>query len=301
MITDRSLIYLTSLLGRVTTEYVRSSITCRSCAVWFRGGFNYFTAAEIKKLSQLPREFSQNSRSITILPGGYARAVRLREMAIAADLDIPRYLLWPEIAVLLGYLPDLRQRLLVETLWNTGARLNEALALTPSDFFFNDDMPFVRVRTLKQRAPRSRGRPTLAEQNEPPFRAIPLPDRTYVRRMQEFFATFRLMTKRATPLWNVSSQETPRNWLKAGIRRAEKDGIIFSVNPVTPKTFRHSFAVHLVLNGLHLKQIQALMGHRRSENTEIYTRIFALDVTPDLTFSMPENEARRMLFDTGNG
>lgn len=252
-------------------------------------------------MSHLPREFSQNSRSVTILPGGYARAVRLREMAIAADLDIPRYLLWPEIAVLLGYLPDLRQRLLVETLWNTGARLNEALALTPSDFFFNDDMPFVRVRTLKQRAPRSRGRPTRAEQNEPPFRAIPLPDRTYVRRMQEFFATFRLMTKRATPLWNVSSQETPRNWLKAGIRRAVEDGITFSVNPITPKTFRHSFAVHLVLNGLHLKQIQALMGHRRSENTEIYTRIFALDVTPDLTFSMPENEARRMLFDTGNG
>lgn len=251
--------------------------------------------AEIKFLNTFPRELPQNSHSVTVLPGGYARAVRLREMAIAAGLDVPRYLLWPEITVLLGYLPDLRQRLLIETLWNTGARINEALALTPGDFFFNDALPFVRVRTLKQRAPRSRGRPTLEEQQAPPFRVVPLPDPAYVRRLQEYFATFRLMTRRATPIWDVASQETPRNWLKAAVRRAERDGVRFSVSPITPKTFRHSFGTHLVMNGLHIKQIQSLMGHRRAENTEIYTRIFALDVSADLTFSMPEAEARKLL------
>ncbi|STU54702.1 phage integrase family protein [Klebsiella pneumoniae subsp. ozaenae] len=62
-------------------------------------------------------------------------------MALAASLDVPRYLLAPEIAVLLDYLPDLRQRMLIETLWNTGARINEALALTPGDVFFNGDLP----------------------------------------------------------------------------------------------------------------------------------------------------------------
>lgn len=129
-------------------------------------------------------------------------------MAIAAALDVPRYLLAPEISVLLSYLPDLRQRVLIETLWNTGARINEALALTPSDFFFNADMPFVRLRTLKQRAPRTRGRPTKEEQQEVPFRAVPLPDEDYVRRLQEYFATFRLLTRRATPMWDVASQET---------------------------------------------------------------------------------------------
>lgn len=254
-----------------------------------------FLRVEIKKLSHLPREFSKISRSVTVLPGGYARAVRLREMAIAADLDIPRYLLWPEVSVLLGYLPDLRQRMLIETLWNTGARINEALALTPGDFFFNNDMPFARVKTLKQRAPRSRGRPTLQEQQVTPFRAVPLPDADYVRRLKELFATFRLMTRRATPIWNVASQETPRNWLKAAVRRAEADGMHFSVYPITPKTFRHSYGIHLVMNGVHIKQIQSLMGHKRVENTEIYTRIFTLDVSPDLIFSMPEEEARRLL------
>ncbi|KAA5922131.1 site-specific integrase [Pantoea sp. Bo_2] len=216
-------------------------------------------------------------------------------MAIAADLDVPRYLLAPEIAVLLRYLPDLRQRMLIETLWNTGARINEALALTPADFYFNADMPFVRLRTLKQRAPRSRGRPTREERQEVPFRALPLPDVDYVRRMQAFFATFRLLTRRATPMWDVASQETPRNWIRAAVRRAEQDGVIFSVRPVTPHTFRHSFAVHLLMNGVHIKQVQALMGHKRLENTEVYTRIFALDVTPDLSFSMSSDAALELL------
>lgn len=111
-------------------------------------------------MSIIPLEMGQISRSAISLPGGFARAVRLREMALAASLDVPRYLLAPEIAVLLDYLPDLRQRMLIETLWNTGARINEALALTPGDVFFNGDLPFVRLRTLKQRAPgRGAGRP----------------------------------------------------------------------------------------------------------------------------------------------
>ncbi|WP_052130897.1 site-specific integrase [Erwinia typographi] len=246
-------------------------------------------------MGHLPREISQNSRSALSPPGGYARAVRLREMAMAAGLDVPRYLLAPEVAVLLRCLPDLRQRMLIDTLWNTGARINEALALTPSDFFFNADMPFVRLRTLKQRAPRARGRPTREQRLEVPFRALPLPDGDYVRRMQEFFATFRLMTRRATPVWSVASQETPRNWIRAAVRRAEQDGVIFSVRPVTPHTFRHSYAVHLLMNGVHIKQVQALMGHRRLENTEVYTRLFALDVTPDLTFSMSPDSALELL------
>lgn len=49
------------------------------------------------------------------------------------------------------------------------------------------------------------------------------------------------------------------------------------------------------MNDVHVKQVQALMGHKRLENTEIYTRTFALDVTPDRAFSLPVNEARGLL------
>lgn len=50
-----------------------------------------------------------------------------------------------------------------------------------------------------------------------------------------------------------------------------------------------------MMNGVHIKQVQALMGHKRLENTEVYTRIFALDVTPDLSFSMSSDVALELL------
>lgn len=204
---------------------------------------------------------------------------------------MPRDLLAPEIAVLLDYLPDLRQRMLIETLWNTGARINEALALTPGDVFFNSDLPFVRLRTLKQHAPRPRRRLTKEEQQrrEAPFRAVPLPDAGYVRRLQGYFATFKLLTRRATPMWDVASQETPRNWLRAAVRPGWRDffGAPHHAAHVLPQLCDAS-----AVNDVLVKQVQALMGHKRLENTEIYTRIFALDLTPDLAFSLPVDEAR---------
>ncbi|WP_337049903.1 hypothetical protein [Serratia fonticola] len=82
----------------------------------------------------IPHHDIQISRSAISPMWDYEHAVRLRQMALAADLPLPHYLLAPEVAVLLSYLPDMRQRLLIDTLWNTGARINEALALTRTIF-----------------------------------------------------------------------------------------------------------------------------------------------------------------------
>lgn len=75
-------------------------------------------------------------------------------MVFASALDVSRYLLALEIAGLLDYLPELCLRILIKTLWNISADINEALTLTLGDLFFNCSLPFVRRRTLKQRTPR---------------------------------------------------------------------------------------------------------------------------------------------------
>ncbi len=64
----------------------------------------------------------------------YPAALALRQMSMVHD-ELPKYLLAPEVSALLHYVPDLRRKMLLATLWNTGARINEALALTRGGFF----------------------------------------------------------------------------------------------------------------------------------------------------------------------
>lgn len=81
----------------------------------------------------------------------YPAALALRQMALVQD-ELPKYLLAPEVSALLHYVPDLHRKMLLATLWNTGARINEALALTRADFSLAPPYPFVQLATLKQRA-----------------------------------------------------------------------------------------------------------------------------------------------------
>lgn len=174
-------------------------------------------------MGTLPREVMQNSHSdarghnLTVSDAAryfdYESAVALRNLA-AYGTDMPRYLLAPEVAVLLSKVTDLRKRLFIDALWNTGGRVNEILPLTRGDFVLDDPLtgapltsPFVVLRTLKQRKleaaarsrRRGRGRPTREEQQaereteaeirDNPPRAVPLTDPAFVQRLREWFAT----------------------------------------------------------------------------------------------------------------
>ncbi|HCN9289600.1 TPA: tyrosine-type recombinase/integrase, partial [Escherichia coli] len=71
---------------------------------------------------------------LPIAPGvDFATALSLRRMATSTG-GTTAYLLPPEVSALLHYVPDLRRKMLLAILWNTGARINEALALTRGDF-----------------------------------------------------------------------------------------------------------------------------------------------------------------------
>ena len=74
----------------------------------------------------------------------YPAALALRQMALIQG-KLPKYLLAPEVSALHHYVPDLHRRMLLATLWNTYICINEALALTLSDFSLVPPYPFVGI------------------------------------------------------------------------------------------------------------------------------------------------------------
>lgn len=233
----------------------------------------------------------------------YPAALALRQMALVQD-ELPKYLLAPEVSALLHYVPDLHRKMLFTTLLNTGARINEALALTRADFTLASPYPFVQLATLKQRAEKAARTAGRAPAGMVPHRLVPLSDELYVSQLEMMVATLKIPLERRNKrsgkmekarIWEITDR-TVRTWLSEAVEAAAADGVTFSV-PVTPHTFRHSYAMHMLYAGIPLKVLQALMGHKSMSSTEVYTKVFALDVAARhrVQFQMPEADAVNML------
>ena len=225
----------------------------------------------------------------------YPAALALRQMALVHD-ELPKYLLAPEVSALLHYVPDLHRRMLLATLWNTGARINEALALTRGDFSLAPPYPFVQLATLKQRAEKAARTAGRAPAGSQAHRLVPLSDSQYVSQLEMMVATLKIPLERngrmeKARIWEITDR-TVRTWLNEAVEAAAADDITFSV-PVTPHTFRHSYAMHMLYAGIPLKVLQSLMGHKSVSSTEVYTKVFALDVAARhrVQFQMPADEA----------
>lgn len=256
----------------------------------------------IPPLPALPGSHSVNPAPLPVAID-YPAALALRQMAQVHD-DYPKYLLAPEISALLHYVPDLHRKMLIATLWNTGARINEALALTRENFSLAPPYPFAQLATLKQRTEKAARTAGRLPGGNSAHRLVPLSDPQYVAQLQTMVATLKIPQERRNPksgrmekvrLWTITDR-TVRSWLTEAVEAATQDGVTFSV-PITPHTFRHSYAMHMLYAGIPLKVLQALMGHKSISSTEVYTKVFALDVAARhrVQFSMPELDAIAML------
>jgi site-specific recombinase XerD len=232
----------------------------------------------------------------------YPAALALRQMALVQD-ELPKYLLAPEVSALLHYVPDLHRKMLLATLWNTGARINEALALTRGIFRWHRRIrlcSWPRSNSVRKAA-RTAGRAPAGNQAH---RLVPLSDHQYVSQLQMMVATLKIPLERRNTrtgrtekarIWEITDR-TVRTWIAEAAEAAAADGVTFSV-PVTPHTFRHSYAMHMLYAGIPLKVLQSLMGHKSISSTEVYTKVFALDVAARhrVQFQMPGTEAVAML------
>ena len=148
-----------------------------------------------------------------------------------------------------------RNRAILEVLYSCGLRVSELVSLRISDLFF--DEAFIRVigKGDKQR---------LVPIGEPAMQAVEL----YLSQSRRAY-----VSKKAEDILflNRRGGKLSRQMIFLMIKsQCEKAGI---TKEISPHTFRHSFATHLVENGADLRAVQQMLGHESILTTEIYTHI----------------------------
>lgn len=165
-----------------------------------------------------------------------------------------------------------RDRAILETLYSCGLRVSELCQLKISDLFLDEGFIRVHGKGKKERlVPISQ-------------RAIDELDRWFVDRdgvnirpgNEDFvFLSFR----RGSPLSRISVFHIVKMLcLKVGIR-----------STVSPHTFRHSFATHLLEGGANLRAIQEMLGHEDIGTTEIYMHVDRSHLRQEILNHHPRN------------
>ena len=148
-----------------------------------------------------------------------------------------------------------RNKAIFETLYSCGLRVSELVNLHISDLFLSDGFIRVSGKGNKQR---------LVPIGEPAIKAIGyyFQDRNslnIVRGSEDII------------FLNRRGRKMSREMIFLIVKKhKEKAGII---KDISPHTFRHSFATHLVENGADLRVVQQMLGHESILTTEIYTHI----------------------------
>ncbi len=148
-----------------------------------------------------------------------------------------------------------RNRAILEILYGCGLRVSECCSLKISDIFFDEGFIRVMGKGAKQR---------LVPIGDFAIRHVRfwLADRQRLK-VRRDAADILFLNRRGAPLSRVMVFDIVRKQaLLAGI---SKD--------ISPHTFRHSFATHLVENGADLRAVQEMLGHESVLTTEIYTHI----------------------------
>lgn len=148
-----------------------------------------------------------------------------------------------------------RNRAMLEVLYSCGLRVSELISLRYSDVYFDEGFIRVEGKGSKQR---------LVPISETAIREIKnyLLDRNLMV-VKKGFEDILFLSRRGTALsrimvFHIIKQQT------------EMAGVHINVSP---HTFRHSFATHLLEGGANLRAIQEMLGHEKITTTEIYTHI----------------------------
>ena len=149
-----------------------------------------------------------------------------------------------------------RNRAIIETLYGSGLRVSELVELTLSNIFFKENIIRVFGKGGKHRL---------------------VPMGAYAKKYLEIYID------EIRALQKIDSKSEDVVFLNRNGKKLTRMMIFTIIKALLPKanikknisphSFRHSFATHLLENGADLRTIQTLLGHESITTTEIYTHL----------------------------
>ena len=221
---------------------------------------NYLT-----RMYDLGREKSSQARALSGIKSFFNYLI-LNDMIEASPAELieapktsrplPDTLTTAEIDRLIGSIDasttkGLRDRAILELLYSCGLRVSELCELRIGDLFFGEGYIRVTGKGDKQRL---------------------VPISAMARERIQLYLDERRSRYRDEILFlNNRGERLTRVMIFTIIKQAAQRASIDK--KISPHTFRHSFATHLLPGGASIRQVQELLGHENIVTTEIYTHL----------------------------
>jgi site-specific recombinase XerD len=170
------------------------------------------------------------------------------------DKKLPIVLSIEEVLLLLQSTKNMKHRVTIAMLYASGLRVGEIINLKLSDFNFNRKQ--LHIKNAKGRKDRYT---TIAES------LFPL--------IKNYYNTYKPKVYFIeNPKGGKYSPESIRAFLRQSTKIAEIN------KNITPHSLRHSYATHMLEQGIDIRYIQELLGHSRPETTMLYTHVARKDL-----------------------
>lgn len=231
----------TNEISAFLTHIARQNYDARTQARMLSGTKAFFNYLQLEKIrDDNPAALLETPKFLRKLPDTLS-AEEIKQIIDGIDLSSPE---------------GTRNRAIIETLYSCGLRVSELTGLQISNI--RAEMGFIRVvgKGNKERlVPIGSSALKYIAQYRDEIRIH--------KNISNAHSDILFLNRRGRPISRVSVfnivKQTAAN---AGIRK-----------DISPHTYRHSFATHLVENGADLRAVQEMLGHESITTTEIYTHL----------------------------
>jgi integrase/recombinase XerD len=166
-----------------------------------------------------------------------------------------------------------RNKAMIETMYSCGLRVSELCGLKMNDLYMEEGFLRVTGKGSKQRlVPIS---PTAIKEITTYIDGT----RRHIDIKPGYESFLFLSIRRGKPISRVMVFDIVKKLVQeAGVNKS-----------VSPHTFRHTFATHLLEGGANLRAIQCMLGHEKIATTEIYTHIDRNRLREEIELHHPRN------------